>query len=83
MTTDPLLQKYERTLALASRIVAYPHTAVTANDKHRAIALINILSDDDEMVEYLYSQLTTEEFKALESIKQEVYSHGQEISYQL
>ena len=63
---------YEVILDIATRVVAHPHTALTAHDKHRAIALIRFLSSDDELYEYIVSQMTDDDFKAVKQISDSI-----------
>jgi len=73
MTTEPCNIYYDKILNRVSKIISHPHTYVTMHDKHRAIVLIGLLSDNDDMVEYLYSQLTQEEHNLIKQIKNFVY----------
>jgi hypothetical protein len=63
---------YEVILDIATRVVAHPHTALTAHDKHRAIDLILFLSSDDELCEYIVSQMTEDDFKAVQQIRNSI-----------
>jgi hypothetical protein len=70
--------RYNRILEIAIKAVAYPHKTTTSNDRYRAIALITFLSSDNEMVEYIYSQLTEDDFKAIKQIRNSI--HDKEVS---
>jgi hypothetical protein len=61
---------YQSILDRVTRIVAHPNTALTEHDKHRAMSLITLLSSDDEECEYIYSQMTQDDFKAVKQIKE-------------
>jgi len=65
-----MTERYQSILDRVTRIVAHPHTALTEHDKHRAIVLIDILSFDDEFCEYIYSQMTQDDFKAVKQIEE-------------
>jgi hypothetical protein len=65
--------RYNRILETTSKTVAYPHKTITSNDRYRAIALITFLSNDEEMIEYIYSQLTEDDFKAIKQIRNSIY----------
>jgi hypothetical protein len=69
---------YNRVLETAAKAVAYPHKTITSNDRYRAIALITFLSSDEEMIEYIYSQLTEDDFKAIKQIRNSI--HDKEVS---
>lgn len=63
---------YEVILDIATRVVAHPHTALTAHDKHRAIALILFLLSDDALYKYIASQMTEDDFKAVQQIRNSI-----------
>ena len=65
-----MTEKYQSILDRVTRIVAHPHTTLTEHDKHRAILLINILSSDYEFCEYINSQMTQDDFKAVKQIQE-------------
>jgi hypothetical protein len=65
--------RYNELLDLVSKVIAHPHTTIVPHDKHRALILVSYLSNDQDMIEYLYSQLTQEDFKAIKQIKESIY----------
>jgi hypothetical protein len=67
-----MTDRYEEILDIATRVVAHPHTALTAHDKHRAIALIKFLSSDYELWGYIASQMTEDDFKAVKQIRESI-----------
>lgn len=66
-------QRYNEILNIVCKVIAYPHTTITTLDKHRAFVLISFLNSDDNMFEYLYSQLTEEDFKSIKNIRKSIY----------
>jgi len=68
MTTELNKARYNKILDCISKIISHPHTTTLLHDKHRAIAAINLLSSDNDMVEYLYLQLTQDEHKLVKQI---------------
>lgn len=80
MTTESnyATDRYERIWQLAAKIVAHPHQVITPHDKQRATQLINLLSRDDEMVEYIHSQMNEDDFKQTKQIYNSI--HGKEIT---
>jgi hypothetical protein len=69
---DPMINRYKHILDIATHVIAHPHTVVTAHDKHRAISLIRFLSSDDELCEYIASQMTKEDFNAVKQIRESI-----------
>jgi hypothetical protein len=67
-----MTERYESILERATRLVAHPHHAITPHDKHRAIALIIFLSSDEELCEYIYSQMTQDDFKSVKQIRESI-----------
>ena len=67
-----MTDRYEKILDIATRVVAHPHTALTVHDKHRAIALIRFLSSDDDLCEYIASQMTEDDFKSVKQIRNSI-----------
>jgi len=67
--------RYERMWQLAAKIVAHPHQVITPHDKHRATQLINLLSKDDEMIEYIHSQMNEDDFKQTKQIHTSIYNN--------
>lgn len=80
MTTESnyATDHYERIWQLAAKIVAHPHQVITLHDKHRATQLINLLSRDDEMIEYIHFQMNEDDFKQTKQIYN--FIHGKEIT---
>jgi hypothetical protein len=70
--TNPTHQRYDEIFSFVQKIVAHPHTTITAHDKHRAVILISFLNEDDELVEYIYSQLTQDECKLIKQMRKEI-----------
>lgn len=70
MQTD----RYNHILDVVFRCIAHPHSTVVAHDKHRAIALISFLSNDNDLVEYLYSQMSEEDSIAVKHIRKSIGS---------
>jgi len=79
MTNEVNEARYNKILDCISKIISHPHSYTTTHDKHRAIAAINSLSSDDDMVEYLYSQLTQDEHKLVKQIHD--FGYDKEITY--
>jgi hypothetical protein len=81
MTTESnyATDRYERIWQLAAKIVAHPHQVTTPHDKHRATQLINLLSNDDELIEYIHSQMNEDDFKQTRQIYTSIYD--KEISH--
>ena len=67
-----MTKRYESILERATRLAAHRHHAITPYDKHRAIALITLLSSDDELCEYIYSQMTQDDFKSVKQIRESI-----------
>ena len=67
-----MIERYESILDRTTHLVAHPHHSITPHDKHRAIALITLLSSDDELCEYIYSQMTQDDFKAVKQIRESI-----------
>ena len=70
--TNPTHQRYDEIFSFVQKIVAHPHTTITAHDKHRAVILISFLNEDDELVEYIYSQITQDECKLIKQMRKEI-----------
>ena len=64
--------KCDRLFENVQKIVAHPHTTLTAHDRCRAAVLMRYIYDDDDTVEYIYSTLTQEEFKLIQQIQKDV-----------
>jgi hypothetical protein len=65
--------RYEKIWQLVAEVIAYPHRTTTPHDKHRATVLINFLSGDNDLVEYIYSQMNEEDFKQTKQIRTFIY----------
>ena len=63
---------YDQLFKRIQRIIAHPHDTLTAHDRCRAAMIINLLYDDDDTVEYIYSTLTQEDFKMIKQIRKQV-----------
>ena len=66
-------ERYDEILNTVCKVIAYPHTIITTLDKHCALVLISFLNSNDDMFEYLYSQLTEEDFKSIKHIRNSIY----------
>jgi predicted metal-dependent phosphoesterase TrpH len=65
--------RYEEIWQLVAEVIAHPHRTTTPHDKHRATVLINFLSGDNDLVEYIYSQMNEEDFKQTKQIRTFIY----------
>ena len=65
--------RYEEILQLVAEVIAHPHRTTTPHDKHRATVLINFLSGDNDLVEYIHSQMNEEDFKQTKQIRTFIY----------
>ena len=65
--------RYEKIWQLVAEVIAHPHRTTTPHDKHRATVLINFLSGDNDLVEYIYSQMNEEDFKQTKQIRTLIY----------
>lgn len=65
--------RYEEIWQLAAKVIAHPHQTITPHDKHRATVLINFLSEDNDLVEYIYSQMNQDDFKQTKQIRTFIY----------
>lgn len=65
--------RYEKIWQLVAEVIAHPHRTTTPHDKHRATVLINFLSGDNDLVEYIYSQMNEEDFKQTKQIRTFIY----------
>ena len=70
---------YEEIWQLVAEVIAHPHRTITPHDKHRATVLISFLSGDDEMVEYIHSQMNEDDFKQTKQIR--TFVHDKEITH--
>ena len=60
---------YDQLFERIQRIIAHPHDTLTAHDRCRAAMIINLLFEDTDAVEYIYSTLTEEELKLVAEIR--------------
>jgi hypothetical protein len=68
-TTD----RYEKRWQLAAKIIAHPHQVITPHDKHRATVFFALFSDEDGLVEYIYSQMNEDDIKQTRLILASIY----------
>ena len=66
--------RYDQIFKIVQQIIAHPHDTLTAHDRCRAATIINLLFEDIDAVEYIYSTLTKEDFKMMEQIRKQVYN---------
>ena len=59
---------YEEVWQIAAKVIAHPHRTITPHDKQRAAVLISLLSGDNGMVKYIYSQMNEDDFKQTKQI---------------
>jgi hypothetical protein len=71
--------RYEEIWQITAEVIAHPHRTITPHDKHRATVLISFLSGDDEMVEYIHSQMNENDFKQTKQIR--TFVHDKEITH--
>ena len=65
--------RYEEIWQLVAEVIAHPHRPTTPHDKHRATVLINFLSGDNDLVEYIHSQMNEDDFKQTKQIRTFIY----------
>ena len=65
--------RYEEIWQLVAEVIAHPHRTTTPHDKHRATVLINFLSGDNDLVEYIHSQMNEDDFKQTKQICTFIY----------
>jgi hypothetical protein len=65
--------RYEEIWQLVAEVIAHPHRTTTPHDKHRATVLINFLSEDNDLVEYIHSQMNEDDFKQTKQIRTFIY----------
>jgi hypothetical protein len=70
--SSPEIDRYESIFNLVQLIVAHPHKSLTQHDKLRACILISFLNNEDDLTEYMYSQLTQEEHKQSLQIRKSI-----------
>ena len=66
--TDDQIKYFERILNNVAKSIAYPDVTITDNDKLKAMVVINKLSDDMNMIDYLYSRLTIVQHEKIKQI---------------
>ena len=79
MESSSAINSYERIWQLTAKIVAHPHEVITPHDKHRATVIISLLSSDDDMVEYIHSQMIEDDSKQSKLIR--AFVHDKEITH--
>ena len=65
-------QLYDRIFDRVKKVIAHPHVTITDHDKWRAAILLQLLVEDQEFVEYIFSQLTEDDFKEIKNIRKAV-----------
>jgi len=65
-------QLYNRIFDRVKKVIAHPHVTITDHDKWRAAILLQLLVEDQEFVEYIFSQLTEDDFKEIKNIRKAV-----------
>ena len=71
--SDYTTKRYEKIWQLVAKVIAHPHRTITPHDKHRATVLISFLSEDNDLVEYIYSQMNEDDFKQTKQIRTFIY----------
>jgi len=72
--TQEIRQLYDRIFNRLQKVIAHPHVTITDHDKWRAAILLQLLVEDQEFVEYIFSQLTEEDFMQLKRIRKDIDS---------
>lgn len=67
--SSTLVKHSNKVLSYVAAVIAHPHTTLTEHDRHRALELIRYLYPEEEIVEYLYSQMNEEDYKAVKAIR--------------
>jgi transposase-like protein len=67
-------QLYDRIFDRIKKVIAHPHVTITDHDKWRAAILLQLLAEDHEFVEYIFSQLTEGDFMQLKRIRKDIDS---------
>ena len=65
-------KRFDEIFLLVQHLIAHPHETITEHDKHRALVLISFVSRHDDLVEYLYSQMTQDDYEKTKKIRQDV-----------
>ena len=65
--------RYEEIWQLVAEVIAHPHRTTTPHDKHRATVLINFLSGDNDLVEYIHLRMNEDDFKQAKQIRTFIY----------
>ena len=78
MIYKSITDRYKEIWQITAQVIAHPHQTITPHDKHRAAVLIRFLSGDDEMVEYIHSQMNEDDFKQTKQIR--TFVHDKEIT---
>ena len=79
MKSNYVTDRYNEIWQITSEVIAHPHRTITPHDKHRATVLISFLSGDDEMVEYIHSQMNEDDFKQTKQIR--TFVHDKKITH--
>jgi len=65
-------KRFDEIFLLVQHLIAHPHETITEHDKHRALVLISFVSGHDDLVEYLYSQMTQDDYDKTKKIRKDV-----------
>jgi hypothetical protein len=65
-------KRFDEIFLLVQHLIAHPHETITEHDKHRALVLISFVSRHDDLVEYLYSQMTQDDYDKTKKIRKDV-----------
>ena len=79
MKSNYVTDRYNEIWQITSEVIAHPHRTITPHDKHRATVLISFLFGDDEMVEYIHSQMNEDDFKQTKQIR--TFVHDKKITH--
>ena len=66
---DYVIEGANKTLQYVMSVIAHPHTAITEHDRHRALEIIRYMHPDEAEIEYLFSQMTPDDFKVIKFIR--------------
>ena len=73
-------KRFDEIFLLTQHLIAHPHGTITEHDKHRALVLISFISGHEDLVEYLYSQMTQEDHDKTKKIRQDVLDATKHLS---
>lgn len=65
-------KRFDEIFLFVQHLIAHPHETITEHDKHRALVLISFVSRHDDLVEYLYSQMTQDDYDKTKKIRKDV-----------